>query len=471
MIEILGIDIIADIKNMQPKELDISLIEVNEDLTFFKVKNEEEDKISRILLESLITENIKKETLDSLEFTASDDIREISDEKILKSYELYNNALSLASVNYITGAEKLIDKAYKIYNRDVDILNLRGIIKLLKCDFSQSFNSFYISSAYKDVSISKKYIDIFTSDEFEVFLERYNHAVRFINEGLNYEAIEILENLVEEEPEFLNPYVMLSLMFNKIDKYEKSNLVLDKLRYVDRDNEVVQKRSLDIEMEEDQKIKAVSKYKSDKKSDNKTWNSPKLVIGISIVALLAIVFVYNNNSKIDDLNNKLDKKEAKLSMLEDKVNKGNGDKEAKKDTEKETDKEISKKLSNKDEDDLFENAFKLRKVEDYKGAINYFQKIVDNGNRKKYISESMYQLAVLNSKIKNDDEAIKYYKKYINTYSKNDTYYDDSYYELGMMYYKNGDLKNAKKTFYSLKSEVPDSMYNNSKIKEILKEN
>jgi len=30
VIEILGIDIIADIKNMQPKELDISLIEVNE---------------------------------------------------------------------------------------------------------------------------------------------------------------------------------------------------------------------------------------------------------------------------------------------------------------------------------------------------------------------------------------------------------------------------------------------------------
>jgi len=177
---------ISDIKNMLPKELDISLIEVNEDLTFFKVKNEEEDKISRILLESLITENIKKETLDSLEFTASDDIRKISDEKILKSYELYNNALSLASVNYITGAERLIDKAYKIYNRDVDILNLRGIIKLLKCDFSQSFNSFYISSAYKDLSISQKYIDIFISDEFEVFLERYNHATRFINEGLNY---------------------------------------------------------------------------------------------------------------------------------------------------------------------------------------------------------------------------------------------------------------------------------------------
>ncbi|WP_176481315.1 tetratricopeptide repeat protein [Clostridioides difficile] len=43
-------------------------------------------------------------------------------------------------------------------------------------------------------------------------------------------------------------------------------------------------------------------------------------------------------------------------------------------------------------------------------------------------------------------------------------------YELGMLYYDNGDLKNAQQTFYSLRSEVPDSMYNNSKIKEILSE-
>nr|WP_312214680.1 tetratricopeptide repeat protein [Clostridioides sp.] len=469
MINILGIDFIEDIKNMKVKELDVNLIERN-DLTFFKVKNEEEDKISKILLESLITENIKKETLDSLEFTASDDIKEISDEKIIKSYELYNNALSLAAVNYITGAEKLIDKAYNIYKRDVDILNLRGIIKLLKCDFSQAFNSFYISLA-KDDMLSKKYIDMFKTEDFEVFLERYNHAVRFINEGLNYEAIEILENIIEEEPEFINPYVMLSLIFNRIEKQSKSNLVLDKLKFVDRDNDVVQKRSLELEEEEERKINAVSKHKNGSNVESKKVDSFKLVIGISIVTILAIVFVYNNNNKINDLNEKLNKKEQKLNMLEDKINKnkdGNNNDKSKNEISEEK-KEI-KKLTNKEENDYFENALKLRKVEDYKGAINYFEKIVDSGNRKKYISESMYQLAVLNSKLKNNDEAIKYYKKYIDTYSKDDTYYDDSYYELGMLYYENGDLKNAKKTFYSLKSEVPNSMYNNSKVKEILKE-
>ena len=35
-------------------------------------------------------------------------------------------------------------------------------------------------------------------------------------------------------------------------------------------------------------------------------------------------------------------------------------------------------------------------------------------------------------------------------------------------YYENDDINNAKKTFYGMKSEVTESMYNNSKVKEIL---
>ena len=48
--------------------------------------------------------------------------------------------------------------------------------------------------------------------------------------------------------------------------------------------------------------------------------------------------------------------------------------------------------------------------------------------------------------------------------------YDDSYYNIGMIYYKEGDLDKAQKAFYSLRAEDPDSMYNNSKVESILKE-
>jgi len=111
---------------------------------------------------------------------------------------------------------------------------------------------------------------------------------------------------------------------------------------------------------------------------------------------------------------------------------------------------------------------KLKDSGDYDSAIKYFKNIVKSGKSKKYISESIYQVALLSKKTKDYDQAAKYYKKYINTYNKDDQYYDDAFYQLGMLYYENGDLADAKKTFYGMISEVPDSMYNNSKVKEIL---
>ncbi|CEH35163.1 Tetratricopeptide repeat protein [Romboutsia lituseburensis] len=112
----------------------------------------------------------------------------------------------------------------------------------------------------------------------------------------------------------------------------------------------------------------------------------------------------------------------------------------------------------------------MKKEEDYKGAIERFKYVISSGKTKKYISESIYEVALLNQKTGNNEDAIKYYNKYINTYTSRDQYYDDAFYQLGMLYYNTGELKQAQKTFYGLRSEVPDSMYNNSKVDEILKE-
>lgn len=483
MIYILSKEILNDIKNMKAKTLDKDLIESRDNLTFFKVKDEVEDNISKILLESLLTENLKNDTLDSLEFDSGVDIKEIESSKILKAYEVYNNSLNLASLNYISGAERLIDKAFNIYKRDTDILNLRGLIKLLKCDFYEAFESFYLGLAYGDEVISKEYIEKYKSEEFTVFLERYNHAVRFINDGMNYEAIEILKNINEEEPDFVNPYVMLILLYNKMDKYEKSDLVIDTLKHLDKDNEIVKKKKLDKEREQLIEENTIDKFdreelakrrKERMKSRNNKKNSGKILAAFSVVALILIVIIYNAKFGDDKNINKDNNATSQVTENNSKNNDGSKDKDgevnSKKD-EKTVDKNsVDKKLTPLEEDKNFENALALKNADSYEEAIKYFDKVINGGSRKKYISESIYQAAVLSHKIKNDDDAIKYYKKYINTYTKEENYYDDSYYELGMIYYDKGDLKNAKKVFYSLRSEVPNSMYNNSKLNEILKE-
>lgn len=461
MIIILVKDIKQDIENMPRKILDISLIEENKsDLTFFNIEEEDGDETLKALKQSYVTTNYKEETLLNLQGALKSKSDTTSKELKLESYKRYNNALDLAYKDYITSAVNMVNKALEINPKDIDILNLRGLLKLLKCDFAKSFESFYTALCYENNHISRKYVNLISSEDFKTFLGRYNHSIRFINEEMNYESIHILENIVEEEPQLIEPYVILSLLYDKLGNVKKREGYLDRLKEIDKDNPAFEK--------EEEKPEDTSKKEEEKRVKKKKKNSLPYIIFACIVIAMGVYFI-QSKKRIETLNNQISKKDEKLTETDKKL--GETNKELEK-TNKELDeaknKEPEKEITVANEEDLYYKALDLKKNKEYEKAIDSFKSIVSSGKTKKYISESIYQLAITNKALKNKDEAIKYYKKYINTYTKNDQYYDDSYYELGMLYYDNGDLENAKKTFYSLRSEVPDSMYNNSKIKEIL---
>ncbi|MGO0906154.1 tetratricopeptide repeat protein [Clostridioides difficile] len=446
---------------MPRKILDISLIEENKsDLTFFNIEEEDGDETLKALKQSYVTTNYKEETLLNLQGALKSKSDTTSKELKLESYKRYNNALDLAYKDYMTSAINMINKALEINPKDIDILNLRGLLKLLKCDFAKAFESFYTALCYENNHISRKYVNLISSEDFKTFLGRYNHSIRFINEEMNYESIHILENIVEEEPQLIEPYVILSLLYDKLGNVKKREGYLDRLKEIDKDNPVFEK---DEEKQED-----TSKKDEEKRVKKKKKNSLPYIVVACIVIAMGVYFI-QSKKRIETLNNQISKKDEKLNETDKKL--GETNKELEK-TSKELDeaknKEPEKEITVANEEDLYYKALDLKKSKEYEKAIDSFKSIVSSGKTKKYISESIYQLAITNKALGNKDEAIKYYKKYINTYTKNDQYYDDSYYELGMLYYDNGDLENAKKTFYSLRSEVPDSMYNNSKIKEIL---
>ena len=208
---------------MPRKNLDINLIEGNNsDLTFFNIDEEENNETLKALKQSYVTTNYKEETILNLQKTLNSNSEETSKELKLESYKRYNNALDLAEKNYITSACDLVEKALEINPKDSDILNLKGLLKLLKCDFSRSFESFYTSMCYGNNDLSRKYVDILSSDEFKVFLSRYNHSIRFINEDLNNESIQILNNIIDENPEFIEPYVILMI---NLETQLKENII------------------------------------------------------------------------------------------------------------------------------------------------------------------------------------------------------------------------------------------------------
>lgn len=447
---------------MTKKSLDISLIEEEKsDLTFFNIDEQESNETLKALKQSYVTTNYKEETILNLQNTLNNSLEDTSKELKIESFKNYNEALNLASKNYITTAVEIIDKALEINPKDVDILNLRGLLKLLKCDFSKSFESFYTAMCYGNNELSRKYVDILSSDEFKVFLSRYNHSIRFINEELNQESIHILNNIIEEDPNLIEPYVILALLYDKMGNLKKKEYYLNKLKEVDKDNDLFESKveNNDVKHED---IKA--------KPKNKKNILPYIII--ATLGLGIIAYHINSKNKIETLNAQLEKKNETIDTIDKELSetneKLNETSQKLDETNKALDSSKNQELLVASESDLYNKAIKLKSEKNYKEAISYFKNIVENGKTKKYISESIYQVALLSEKINDYEQAVKYYKKYINTYSKNDQYYDDAFYQLGMLYYNNNDLENAKKTFYGMRSEVPDSMYNNSKVKEIL---
>lgn len=442
---------------MPRKNLDISLIPDNKsDLTFFNIDEDESNETLKALKQTYVTTNYKEETILNLQSTLSKDFDNTSKELKLESYKRYNNALDLAYKHYITSAIEMIDKAAEINPKDVDILNLRGLLRLLKCDFKNSFESFYTSLCYGNNELSRTYVDLLSSPEYNTFLARYNHSIRFINEEMNHESIQILNNIINEEPNLIEPYVILALLYDKLGNVKKRKAYLERLRSVDMDNPIFEENKPSEDNIEKEEVKKEKRKK-------KNHFIPYAIIGCLVVGMG--VYAVQNKKKLDLLNNQLTKKEEKLTNVDKELNEANEKLDEL--NNKEPEKEVEVVVAS--EEGLFNDAIKLKDVQNYEKAIESFKKVVDGGKTKKYISESIYQIALLNEKLGNKEEAIKYYKKYINTYTAKDQLYDDAFYQLGMLYYDDGQLEKAKETFYGLRSEAPDSMYYNSKVKDILK--
>ena len=460
MIIILRLNIENDIKNLHKKIIDISLIsEDSNDTTFFNIDDEEIHETLKTLKKTYVTSNSKDETILNLKHKTKKQKKDTRELK-LESYKKYNEALNMIQRKFMTSAIDIIEEALELNPKDVDILNLKGLLKLLKCNFDEAFESFYKSSCYDNNELAKKYVNILSSEEFNIFLSRYNHAVRFVNNELYQESIQILENIRTEEPELIEPYLLLHLIYEKLGDNEKANEYMDKLREVDKDNLLFEKDIVKTPKEEE------------KKEAPKKQKSHMPLYTLIAVLVLAIGALYlNNKKKLNHLNDQVAAKEEKLTETSEKLDKTKDElKEVKTETDKTKEEQAKSEVIVGDEEELFNQAMDLKKEGKNEEAIKYLELVVKNGKTKKYISEAIYQLAQLNEKTKHNEEAIKYYKKYVNTYKPSDNYYDDSYYNMGMLYYKQGDLEKAQQTFYSLRAEDPESMYNNSQVESILKE-
>lgn len=453
--------------------MDISLVEENKsDYTFFKIDEDEDEdnETLKALKQTYVTSNYKHETILNLQKELNTNSDVISKEIKLESYNKYNNALDLAIRNYITNASEFIEEALRLNPKDVDILNLKGLLCLLRCDFKESFESFYTAQCYGNNELSRKYVDLLSSRDVKVFFERYNHAIRFINEDLVDEAIEIFDSLILEEPDLIEPYVISILLHDKVENIEKRDQLMNDLRCVDRNNSIFEKINSRGEVSsnsnQDSKVESEPKETKEKKSNSKTVKILFAVIAVLIVIMGG--FYLNSKKQIDNLNKEIATKDDAINEKDKQITENE---KAKKEEEiKKQQEEEENRIKSKGAASLYLSANDYKKAGAYEDAIKYYTYAMEANDTSEYDSVCMYNIALCYERLNDTENAIKYYNRFVNTYPASNDYYDDAVYNLGMIYYNNDRIKDAQGMFYTLKIKDPSSAYNNSQVvKDILK--
>ncbi|MFL8675689.1 tetratricopeptide repeat protein [Clostridioides sp. GD02404] len=444
------------------------------------------------------------------------------------SCALYNKSIDNINNNYISSGLKFLKEARDLRPDDVDVLNLIGLVNLLKCNFDESVESFYKSLICEKTALCEKYINMLTSEEFLIFFERYNQFIRMINKGMYKEAIQGFKLITEQYSDLIEPYELLALLYEKEEEYIKFDECLEVLKTIDKENYLLNQENdtLDIYHNINRQVKINanlddyknepvykninssridgtknmneegSKDKKQKTSDSNKKKSIRKNKYIYIAIILGVLLIGQNiysSYKMNNLTNKISKNSGTKDRgsIDSSLNKKENNREENEVADKTSNTNKSTKNINKNdvksqenivenesnsdsnlftEDELMSKANTLKSEKQTKSSIQLYKKVADIGENKGNTSEATYQVAILSEKLKDYDTAEEYYKMYVENYSEKDSYFDESYYNLGMMYYNKGDLKNSKLTLKKLVNKVPNSMYNNSKVKEILKE-
>lgn len=384
------------------------------------------------------------------------------------AYYYYNKALDLLEDNYITNAINYLNKSIRFYDKDIDTLNLLGLCYYYKCNFNQA-----ITYWQKSISINKnnnealEYIDFVRNDpEFQNLIDKYNRSIDLVHNQKYEKAIKLLKEIIANNKELIEPYQILGLTYMELGKFKKALNWLKNAQQLDNGNSDIQKYIIDcknhikpINSKKDQKFKYIS--------------IASLIIIIIIAGLQFNYYQENISSqklvyekKIEDIkedNYNLRQKNNKISTKIDQL---------KKETKKLT--EDKSKLKNSEtnlivlgQEELFVEGVKLYREGLYLKATKLFEKLIKRDIKDYLKRETLFFLASSYQEIENYDKAIKLYKDYINRYPSTN-YYDDSIYKVGLLLNKLGNEKESQEILKKLSKEVPDSIYLNSKVKDIL---
>lgn len=361
----------------------------------------------------------------------------------IKINNLYNEAVEYINNNNISVGIISLEQYVKTNKLDSDALNLLGICYFIKCKFNEAYKCFVKSNTIeKDNEISIKYINYLKSKEFNGILDLYNMGIENIQkENINESKI-VFEKVLSLEPSLIEPKIILTIIYIYEKNMDKANKLIEEVFEIDSKNQYALL------------IKSIIKN-NDKKSKNKIYKY--LISSAAGIVIAQGIYMYTTNNKIkEEYNNKIEILTEENNLLKIK------------ESEEQEEIIVESNTTIIDEKEVFNKSIRYLNNKDYKKAINSFNNLIKYGKESTYVEEATYWIASSYEALNDYNNSILYYNMYIDNYSKSNSYYDDSLYKLGLVYYSIDDIVNSKKIMSKLAEECTESIYNNSKVKEIM---
>ena len=411
------------------------------------------------------------------------------------SKKIYEKAVKYFHNGDLEKALKALDEAIAINMKNSAALNLKGMIFYLIGRGKDAEETWQINVDFNDDDIAKSYIKAYMEDIINENEKKYRTALIKIKEVKLREAIKLLKEASVSDFNIINVRNALSYCYIKQRNFTVAREHIEKVLEMDSKNKVA-KENLEI----------VNKQGEYYKVEKKPLSKKKIIIGSATVVGIIMGGVLINSTGFIDGNSKKttetvevkkeDKKQETVKKEEVKkeevVEKKTfdidelkiaisdkayedieklillADKESLSKEEKVVYEEAKTLISSNGAEYFYHRGVKQFKSKNFGEAKERFLKAYDYSEENYLKKHITYMLAVSYEKLKDDENAIKYYE----AYSKENNNEEEGY--LAEVLYKLATLnesknkEKSKKFARRLRDQYADSIYNNEKIESIL---
>lgn len=372
--------------------------------------------------------------------------------------KIYNKAMDYYQRGELKKAIEKCEEGISINLKNSNLLNLKGLLLYLKGDLNGAIAVWKINRDYNNDEISKVYIKDSKRDEDK--LRIYEWAQQDIKELRIEDALLKLNKCSESDFNSINVNISFAICYLR-----KGDYILAR-EYNERALKINSQDKMAISVK--QQINAFTENPVDKFKSNIT----KIAVSfVTLAVIVTAVYIFldkrNEENLVDKVMPQEEVRQEEAKPEEIKViDTEQGSNITEEDSVEKESTPIKELLTDEEVQEEYVKGSDYFEANDYSKAIEVLNNAYNNSGESYLKDDILFFLASSYDKNNSRIEAIKYYEEYVANYS-NENYIQEVYYNLALNY-KDTDINKSKEYAKVIKEEYEDSMYYNSKIKEII---